>query len=125
MLDLELWDASSWLWARLMPRVGGGGGGENHGWVAAWMDGGSLGVERRGREGGERARSHRRPYAALHRFVCERNRGLIFGEKNEGKLLRIVTTAIITATKKDGARAGGKWSSGNRDPSAVGVRTRL
>ncbi len=35
---------------------------ENHGWVAARMDGGSLGVERRGREGGERARSHRRPY---------------------------------------------------------------
>ena len=36
-----------------------------------------------------------------------------------------MTAAIITATKKLARGRAGKWSSGNRDPSAVGVRTRL
>ncbi len=36
-----------------------------------------------------------------------------------------MTAAIITATKKLARGRAGKWSSGNRDPSAVGGRTRL
>ncbi len=55
MLDLELWDASLLALGEINAacgRRGRRGGKTMVGLLAAWMDGGSLGVERRGRERG-------------------------------------------------------------------------